>query len=70
MIKYRVPESGDIHLSVYNLIGEEVAVLFDGIVQAGFYEVTFDASSLPSGAYFYKLQSGNSVVAKKMLLMK
>jgi len=69
-IKYSVPETGDIRLSVYNLIGEEVAVLVDGFSEAGFFEVTFNASSLPSGAYFYKLQSGNSVVAKKMLLMK
>jgi hypothetical protein len=69
-IKYSVPETGDIRLAVYNLIGEEVAVLVDGFSEAGFFEVTFDASSLPSGAYFYKLQSGNNVVAKKMLLMK
>ena len=69
-IKYSVPESGKVRLAVYNLIGEEVAVLFDGFSEAGFFEVTFDASSLPSGAYFYKLQSGNNVVAKKMLLMK
>jgi len=70
VIKYSVLESGNIRLSVYNLIGEEVAVLVDGFSDAGFFEVTFDASSLPSGAYFYRLQSGNSVVAKKMLLMK
>ena len=70
IIKYSIPESGIVRLAVYNLIGEEVAVLADGFSEAGFYEVTFDASSLPSGAYFYKLQSENSVVAKKMLLMK
>ncbi|RKY96604.1 MAG: hypothetical protein DRQ13_05715 [Ignavibacteriae bacterium] len=69
-IKFSVPESGDVRLAVYNLVGEEVAVLVDGFSEAGFFEVTFNASSLPSGAYFYKLQSGNSVVAKKMLLMK
>jgi hypothetical protein len=69
-IKYSVPETGKVRLAVYNLIGEEVAVLVDGFSETGFYEVTFDASSLPSGAYFYKLQSGNSVVAKKMLFMK
>ncbi|MBU0727863.1 T9SS type A sorting domain-containing protein, partial [Patescibacteria group bacterium] len=69
-IKFSVPESSNVRLAVYNLIGEEVAVLFDGFSEAGFYEVTFDASSLSSGAYFYKLQSGNSFVTKKMLLMK
>ena len=69
-IKYNIPESGIVKLAVYNTLGEEVAVLVDGMVQAGFYEVTFDASSLPSGAYFYRLQSDNLNQVKKMLLMK
>ncbi len=52
------------------MLGEEVAVLVDGMVEAGFYEVTFDASNLPSGAYFYRLQSDKLNQVKKMLLMK
>lgn len=69
-IKYSVPEAGNIRLSVYNLVGEEVAVLVDGFSQAGFYEVTFDASNLSTGVYLYKLQSANSVQTKKMMLLK
>ena len=69
-IKYSVPESGNVKLSVYNLVGEEVAVLVNGNVEAGNFEVTFDASSLPSGVYLYKLQSANSVQTKKMMLLK
>jgi hypothetical protein len=69
-IKYNVPESGVVKLAIYNTLGEQVAVLVDGMVEAGFYEITFDASNLPSGAYFYRLQSDNNVEAKKMLLMK
>jgi hypothetical protein len=69
-INYSLPEAGYVKLSVYNLVGEEVAVLIDGETEAGFYEVTFDASSMPSGAYFYKLQSQNTVEVKKMLLTK
>jgi hypothetical protein len=69
-IKYSVPESGNIRLSVFNIVGEEVAVLADGFTQAGFYEVSFNASNLPSGVYVYKLQSDNSVQAKKMMLLK
>ncbi|MCH7963097.1 MAG: VCBS repeat-containing protein [Bacteroidetes bacterium] len=69
-IKYRVPETGFVKLSIYSVLGEEVAVLVDGLVQAGFYEVTFDASDLPSGTYIYRLQNGNTVQAKKMLMMK
>jgi hypothetical protein len=69
-IKYSVPESGNIRLSVFNVVGEEVAVLADGFSQAGFYEVTFDASNLSTGVYLYKLQSANSVQTKKMMLLK
>jgi hypothetical protein len=69
-IKYNIPESGVVKLAIYNMLGEEVAVLVDGMVEAGFYEVTFDASHLPSGAYFYRLQSDKLNQVKKMLLMK
>lgn len=69
-IKYSVAEAGNIKLSVYNLVGEEVVVLANGFSQSGFYEVSFDASNLPSGTYLYKLQSANSVQTKKMILLK
>ena len=71
LIKYSVPENGFVKLSVYNLIGEEVSVLVNETVDAGFYEVTFSAiGGLPSGTYFYRLQAGNFVETKKMVLMK
>ena len=70
LIKYSVPGNGFIKLSVYNLIGEEVKVLVNNEVDSGFYEVIFNAENLPSGTYFYRLQSGNTVQLKKMLLMK
>jgi len=69
-IKYSVPEAGNIRLSVYNTVGEEVAVLVNGFSQAGSFEVTFDASSLSTGVYLYKLQSANLVQTKKMMLLK
>jgi hypothetical protein len=69
-IKYSVPEVGNIRLSVYNTVGEEIAILAEGYSESGFFEVTFDASSLPSGVYLYKLQSENSVQLKKMMLLK
>lgn len=69
-IKYSIPESGNIRLSVFNIVGEEVAVLANGFSQAGSFEVTFDASKLSSGVYLYKLQSANSVQTKKMMLLK
>lgn len=69
-INFSIPESGNVKLSVYNAIGQEVALLINGPVNSGQHEVTFNANSLPSGAYFYKLQSNNSVMVKKMLLLK
>jgi hypothetical protein len=69
-ISFTVPEAGKVKLAVYNLIGQEVAVLVNGVVTEGSHEVEFNAKSLPSGTYFYKLQSDNSVSIKKMLLLK
>ena len=69
-ITYSIPEAGNVKVSVYNLVGEEVAVLANGFSQAGTFDVTFDAANLPSGVYLYKLQSANSVQIKKMMLLK
>jgi hypothetical protein len=69
-IKYSVPENGFVKLSVYNLVGEEVSVLVNETVDAGFYEATFNAANLPSGTYFYRLQVGTKVETKKMILLK
>jgi hypothetical protein len=69
-IKFSVPVTGQVKLAIYNLVGEEVAVLVNEISEAGFYETTFDASKLPSGPYFYSLQAGSFVETKKMILIK
>ena len=69
-IKFSLPEAGNIRLSVYNTVGEEIALLAEGYREAGFFEVTFDASNLPSGVYLYKLQSDNVIQFKKMMLLK
>jgi hypothetical protein len=58
-------------VKVYNLVGQEVATLFDGIAQPNhIYTVKFDAKNLPSGMYFYSLQSNSKNEVKKMMLMK
>jgi hypothetical protein len=57
-------------LKVYDLLGNEVATLVNEEKQPGVYEVEFDASSLASGLYLYKLQAGTFVQTKKMILMK
>jgi photosystem II stability/assembly factor-like uncharacterized protein len=70
MISYHLASSGDVTLKLYDVLGNEVATLVDEFRNAGSYEVTFDASSLSSGIYFYKLQAGDFVETKKMILMK
>ena len=69
-ISYVVLQPGYVKLSIYNILGEEVAILVDHFVEAGSYEVPFDASNLSSGLYLYKLQYDNQFQIKKMLLSK
>jgi hypothetical protein len=57
-------------LKVYDVLGNEVAILVNEVQSSGNYEVTFNASLLSSGVYFYKLQAGSFVETKKMILMK
>jgi len=69
-IVYSIPEAGNVKLSVYNTVGEEVDVLINGFSQAGTFNITFNASALSAGVYLYKLQSGNSVQTRKMVLLR
>jgi len=57
-------------LSVYDVLGNEVAVIVDQNLKPGIYEAGWDASSYPSGVYFYKLQAGEFSQTKKMILLK
>lgn len=61
---------GTVELKVYDVLGKEAATLVNRKHTAGNYGIKFDASSLPSGVYFYQLQAGNVVQTKKMLLLK
>jgi len=70
MISYSIPEAGFIKLAVYNILGQEVAVLVNGVMEAGNYRTAFDASSLSTGTYFYKLDNGQQILVKKMMLIK
>lgn len=73
-IKFTVPTEGFVSLKVYDVIGNEVAELVKENRKSGTHEVTFDASDLSSGVYFYKInisgQSGDFVQTKKMILLK
>ena len=69
-ISYTIPERGSVSLKVFNLLGSQVAELVKGELDLGSYDITFDASNLPSGTYFYRLQAGSFVKTKKMTLIK
>jgi hypothetical protein len=71
VIEFVVPMSGHATMKVYNVLGQEVATLFDGNAEAGRINSTrFDASSLPSGLYFYTLKGSEASETKRMLLTK
>ena len=69
-IKYRIKEREFVSLKVYDVLGREVAILVNKEQSVGNYEVLFNASTLTSGIYFYKLQSGNFSQSKKMVLLR
>ena len=69
-IEYSIANQGNVQLVVFNSIGEEVGILVNEMQQPGRYSVSFDASNLSSGVYFYKLVAGEFVSIKKMLLLK
>jgi len=69
-IKFSLPSSGYATLRIYNALGEEVAVLLNKELTTGTYEVEWNANGLPSGVYFYHLQTEGFVETKKMLLLK
>jgi hypothetical protein len=69
-IQYSLPEESRVQLPVYNSLGQEVMQLVNETQSAGKYIVDFNAQNLPSGIYFYRLQTNKFVDTKKMLLVK
>jgi len=70
MIQYQLPMRGFVTLKVYNLLGQEVATLVNGIEEAGYKSVQWNANGLASGVYLYHLQSGGFVDVKKLILLR
>lgn len=69
-INYAVPVQSKVRLEVFDLVGRKVTELVNGPKSAGLYTINFDASQLASGLYIYRLQVGNSILTKKMTLIK
>jgi len=70
MISYSLPSNSNVSLIIYNSLGQEVTSLVNTYQKAGNYKVDFDASSMSSGVYFYKLSAGDYTETKKMTLIK
>jgi len=69
-IKYSIPQVSNVVIKVFDILGNEIETLVNEEKQTGTYEVTWYVGNLPSGIYFYRLQAGNYVETKKMVLMK
>ncbi len=71
LIKFSVQQSGRASLSVYNLLGQHVATLFDGVAEPGReYTVKFNSRGMSSGVYFYRLHDGSQTALKKLIILK
>lgn len=70
LIKFAIPQAGEVQLKVYNVLGSEVATLISGYHEAGNYEVEFNAENLSSGIYLYTLKTNQKIITKKMMLVK
>lgn len=69
-IKFGIPENVKVKLNVYDVTGKEISVLVDDELKAGLYEYQWSASNFASGIYFYRIQAGDFVYVKKMMLIK
>ena len=69
-IEYSLPEAGHVTVFIYDLLGRKAAVLVDAYEKPGYHLVSWDASEAAAGIYFYKIQVGEYIEAKKMLLLK
>jgi len=69
-IKFNLPENSYVSLRVYDILGKEVSTVVSGNLNSGSYSYVFNAGSLPSGIYFYKIAAGKYSDVKKMVLLK
>jgi|GEM_PF-2437466 len=69
-ISYSIAKAGLVKLAVYNVLGQKVAELVNGTQPAGNYQITWNATNMPSGVYFYRLESGDFTRTMKMMLLR
>ena len=69
-INYALPTSTKVNIKIYDILGRMVKQLVNETKDAGYYTVTFDGTNLASGIYFYRIEAGNFVESKKMVIVK
>jgi hypothetical protein len=70
VISYQVPIQSTVQIDVFNSVGEIVRTLVNEVKEAGYYDVEFNAASLSSGVYFYRITAGDFIAVKKLMIMK
>jgi len=69
-ISFQVPATSPVQINIYDVLGREIYTLINEIMTTGRYNLSYDASALPSGIYFYRLLTNNGSFIKKMILLK
>ncbi len=69
-IRFNLPEAGNVKLTIYNILGQEIRTLVNEYKESGVYTISFDASGLNSGMYIYKIEANGFVQTRKMTLVK
>ncbi|MGM0739593.1 MAG: T9SS type A sorting domain-containing protein, partial [Bacteroidota bacterium] len=70
VIRFQLPETSDVTLEVFNMLGQRVSLLADGRMTAGEHEVSWDATGMASGLYLYRLTSSDVSLTRRMMLVK
>ena len=69
-IRYGLPERSHARLGGYNMLGQQIARLVNGEIEAGYHEVNFDASNLASGVYLYRLNAADYVQTRRLVVLR
>jgi hypothetical protein len=69
-INFDIPKTGFVSVKIFDVLGKEIKMLVNEVKNAGSYSIEFDGSSLASGTYFYRMESGGFIATKKMILIK
>ena len=70
IIRYSIPKSSQVVIKIFDILGNEIETLINEEKQTGTYEINWNAKNFPSGVYFYRMNVGNFVETKKMILLK